>query len=133
MKVVLDTNIYISAAILGRVCEDVLETCKFGNIDVFISNDIIDELKDKLTNKFLWKDNQISAFLENILEFCIIVEINENVNFMENDPDDNRILECAVSAACDFIVSGDNHLVKLNSYKRIKILNPAIFLLTVKK
>ena len=133
MKVVLDTNIYISAAMLGRVCEDVLETCRFGNIDVFISNDIIDELKNKLTNKFLWKDNQIEAFLENILGFCIIVEVNENISFIEDDPDDDKILECAISADCDFIVSGDNHLARLKSYKSIKILRPADFLLTIKR
>lgn len=67
-----------------------------------------------------------------MLGFCIIVELNENISFIEDDYD-NKILECAVSADCNFIISGDNHLVRLKSYKRIKILKPADFLLTIKR
>ncbi|MFC2159963.1 PIN domain-containing protein [Actinomycetota bacterium] len=49
MRIVLDTNVFISAAILGRVCEEIVQTCRFSNLEVFISKDIISELKDKLS------------------------------------------------------------------------------------
>ena len=132
MKIVLDINVYISAAILGRVCEEIIQTCRFSDLKVFISKDIIDEIKNKLSHKFLWQDEQISLFLDSITEFCQIVEVEEKVNHIKNDPDDDRILECAISADCDFIISGDNHLLKLKSYEGIKILNPADFLLILR-
>jgi uncharacterized protein len=129
LRVVLDTNVYISAAILGRVCEEIVQTCRFSDLQVFISKDIIDEIGDKLSCKFLWQDDQVNVFLESIMEFCQIVKVNEKITYIEDDPDDDKILECAVSADCDFIISGDKHLLKLRSYREIKILNPADFLL----
>ncbi|MBC8387233.1 MAG: putative toxin-antitoxin system toxin component, PIN family [Actinobacteria bacterium] len=133
MKIVLDTNIYISAAVFGRLCEEVIQFCRFDKISVYISEDIIDEIENKLIVKFSWKENQIRVFLENILEFCKIVEVEERIVFIKEDPDDDKILECAVSAKCEYIVSGDKHLINLKSYKNIKILKPADFLFLIKK
>ena len=132
MKIVLDTNVYISAAILGRVCEEIIQICRFSDLGVFISKDIINEIKNKLSHKFLWQDDQINVFLESIMEFCEIVQVDEKISHIKDDPDDDRILECAVSADCDYIISGDKHLLKLRSYKEIKILNPADFLLILR-
>ena len=132
MRVVLDTNVYISAAILGRVCEEIIQTCRFSDLEVFISKDIINEIKNKLSHKFLWQDDQINVFLESIMEFCEIVQVDEKISHIKDDPDDDKILECAVSADCDYIISGDKHLLKLRSYKTIRILNPADFLLMLR-
>ncbi len=132
MRIVLDTNVYISAAILGRVCEEIIQTCRFSNLEVFITKDIIEELKDKLSKKFLWGKDQVKLFLESVLEFCNIIEIKEKIRFIKDDPDDDKILECAVSANCDFIISGDRHLLMLKSYKTIRVLSPADFLLLLK-
>ena len=128
----LDTNVYISAAILGRVCEEIIQTCRFSDLKVFISQDIIGELKDKMSKKFLWQDEQINMFLESILEFCEVVKPEEKIHYIKDDPDDDRILECAVMAKCNFIISGDKHLLKLKSYRSIKVLNPADFLLKIR-
>jgi uncharacterized protein len=132
LRIVLDTNVYISAAILGRVCEEIIQTCRFSNLEVFITKDIIEELKDKLSKKFLWGKDQVKLFLESVLEFCNIIEIKEKIRFIKDDPDDDKILECAVSANCDFIISGDRHLLMLKSYKTIRVLSPADFLLLLK-
>jgi len=132
LKVVLDTNVFISAAILGRVCEDVVQTCRFSNIEVFISKEIISEIKNKLLEKFQWNEEQVGIFLESILEFCNIEEVIEKISFIKDDPDDDKILETAVSGKCDFIISGDKHLLRLRTYEEIKILNPSDFLLLVK-
>ena len=132
MKVVLDTNVHISAAILGRVCEEIIQTCRFSDLEVLISKEIIGELSDRLSQKFLWQDEQIDVFLESITEFSEVIKVDEDINYIKDDPDDNKILECAVSANCDFIVSGDRHLLILKSYKGIKILSPADFLLLLR-
>ena len=132
MKIVLDTNVYISAAIIGRVCEEILKICRFREIEVFISADIIAEIEAKLKDKFLWDKKQISVFIENIMEFCTTVEPAEKVHYLKDDPDDDKVLECAVEADCNYIVSGDKHLIKLKSFKNIKILNPAEFLVLIR-
>lgn len=132
LRIVLDTNVYISAAILGRVCEEIIQTCRFSNLKVFISQDIIGELKEKLFQKFLWQDEQINVFLESILEFCEVVKADEEIHYIKDDPDDDKILECAVTSKCDFMVPGDKHILKLKSYKSIRILNPSDFLLMLR-
>jgi len=133
LRIVLDTNIFISAALLGRVCEEIIKFCRFGKVDVFISRDIIREIEDKLRSKFLWNNNQIRIFIDSILEFCHLIEVNEKIIFVKDDPDDDKILECAVTAKCDYIISGDRHLIKLGAYKNIKILRPADFLFLIRK
>jgi uncharacterized protein len=132
LQVVLDTNIYISAAIIGRVCEEILKIYRFRKIAVFISADIITELEAKLKDKFFWEQKQIKVFTESIMEFCNIVESTEIIHYLKDDPDDDKILECAVAADCSYIVSGDKHLIRLKSYKNIKILDPAEFLVLIK-
>jgi len=132
LRVVLNTNIYISAAIIGRVCEEILKICLFGSLEVFISKDIIIELETKLKDKFFWSEQQIGIFIENILGFCHMVEVSERIIYLKDDPDDDKILECAVASECSFIVSGDKHLIRLKSFKNIKILNPAEFLVLIR-
>lgn len=132
MKIVLDTNVYISAAILGRVCEEIIRLCRISKIETFISEDIINEIKDKLIKKFFWKANQVEILIFNLLEFAIIVSISEKIEFIKNDPEDNKILECAVSSNSNLIVSGDKHLINLKSYRDIKILKPSEFLILLK-
>ncbi len=132
MRIVLDTNIYISAAIIGRVCEEILKICRLSNLEVFTSKDIIIEIETKLKDKFFWNDWQIRLFIENILEFCHVIEISEKITYLEDDPDDDKILECAVVSKCIYIVSGDKHLVKLKSFRNIKILKPAEFLVLIR-
>ena len=132
MRIVLDTNIYISAAIIGRVCEEMLKICRFGSLEVFISKDIIIEIETKLKDKFFWNDQQIRIFIENILEFCHMVEVSEKILYLQDDHDDDKILECAVASKCAYIVSGDKHLARLKSFRNIKILNPADFLILIK-
>ena len=128
----LDTNIYISAAIIGRVCEEILKICRFSSLELFTSKDIIIEIETKLKDKFFWNDQQISSFIENILEFCNVIEVSEKITYLKDDPDDDKILECAVSSKCNYIISGDKHLIRLKSFRNIKILNPAEFLLLIR-
>ena len=132
MRVVLDTNIYISAAIIGRVCEEILRICRFGNLEACISKDIIIEIETKLKDKFFWNERQIRLFIENILEFCNIAKISEKIIYVKDDADDDKILECAVASRSAYIVSGDKHLIKLKSFRNIKILKPAEFLVLIR-
>ncbi|MDP3765803.1 MAG: putative toxin-antitoxin system toxin component, PIN family [Nanoarchaeota archaeon] len=63
-----------------------------------------------------------------LVEICIIIETEEKLEIVKEDPSDNIIMESAVEGKADFIVSGDQHLLKLKEYKGIKILTPREFL-----
>jgi len=132
LRIVLDTNIYISAAIIGRICEEILRICRFSNIEVYISKNIIIEIETKLKDKFFWNDKQIKLFIENILEFCNITETSEKLIFVKDDTDDDKILECAIASRCTYIVSGDKHLIKLKSFRNIRILKPSEFMILIR-
>lgn len=62
---------------------------------------------------------ELTKKLESI---AVFVEPKEKVEIIKEDPDDNKVLECALAAGADFIVSGDNHLLKLRAFKGIPIM-----------
>jgi predicted nucleic acid-binding protein len=72
------------------------------------------------------------VFKENILEFTNIIKTTNKISYIKDDADDDKILECAISAESDYIISGDKHLIKLKSFRNIKILKPADFLISIK-
>lgn len=131
MKITLDSNIYISATILGRVCEEVLNICRLSTdlIIVFSSIGIIGEIKNKLKNKFNWEDYKVSLFEKYLLDFVKLVYPDKVLKLIKDDPDDDKIIECAIYSGSNFIVSGDKHLLILKRYKEIKIIPPSEFLM----
>jgi len=71
--------------------------------------------------------------VEKIISISKIVEPLEKINIIKEDPDDNKILECAKSGKVDFIVSSDNHLLKLKEFENIKIITPTTFIDIINK
>jgi len=65
--------------------------------------------------------------IKKIISMSTIVQPSEKLNAVSDDPDDNKILECAIAGNVDCIISKDNHLLKLNKYRNIPILAPENF------
>ena len=83
--------------------------------------------------KVLKRDfDESSDFIEDqinlIKSYTEIIETTHHLDIVKEDPADNIIFECALYCNADFIVSGDNHLLKIKSYNNIKVLNPSDFL-----
>ena len=76
----------------------------------------------------LFRSEEIALALAQISSFAERVEPDSRVNAVPEDPTDNRILECAVAAKSDYLVTGDKHLLKLGHFGTVKILQPAEFL-----
>jgi putative PIN family toxin of toxin-antitoxin system len=132
VKVVLDTNVLISAIMFGGKSRDILEMGISGKIKIAISQDILKELAEVLIGKkFRTPIAFVQQTIHELSEIAELVIVTVRINAVENDPDDNRILECAVSAKADYIVSGDSHLLTLKHFKKIKILSPSDFLLKI--
>lgn len=133
-RIVLDTNVLISAILFGGPPRDVLKLVIGGTVGCSLSLAILDELRDVLQRpKFKFSSEQSFNVLEELHASCEIINPMVKINVITEDPDDNEILECAVEAKSTFIVSGDRHLLDLVEYRGIKILTPTAFIKTVKE
>jgi len=129
LKVVADTNVYLSAILFGGKPEKILQLGVDGKIQLFISPLIISELAEVLRKKFSWSSWQISQVELLLLEQTVVVTPARKLDIIKDDDADNRILECAPEAGADIIISGDKrHLLSLGEYAGKKIISPAEFL-----
>lgn len=132
--VVLDTNVLISAILFDGKPRAVLEKVRRGVIGCSLSPAILDELHNVLTRpKFGFSADAAFQVVEELQFTCNIVFPSTSLSVVHADPDDDRILECALEARADIIVSGDQHLLKLGRFKNIRIISPADFLVELEK
>lgn len=124
MRVVFYTNILIANALKDGFTRELLELAITGTIDLLTSEPIISELEEKLRIKFSWEEPRINQYLNSIREIALVIKSKEKIDFIKNDPDDNKILECAVAGKADLIVSADSDLIKLKNFQGIGIVHP---------
>jgi putative PIN family toxin of toxin-antitoxin system len=126
--VAADTNIYISALIFAGLPRQFLLAAEDARIHLFISEPIRQELLRILQTKFSWSNNQVNETLLQLESCTELVRPTETLDVIKEDPDDNRVLECAVAADARFIVSGDNDLLRLGQFRNIRIVKVADFM-----
>lgn len=130
-KVVLDTNVLISALGWKGHPREIFIQCLNKELDLIISPGQIEELLRVMEYpKFKFTKEQRETFISIILEIATIVETANQVNFIKEDPDDNLILETAIVGNVSYIISGDAHLLNLKTFVGIKIVTPNQFLET---
>ena len=129
-KAVFDTNVYISALGFGGIPEQLLElaTGPGRQFQLYTSHDILKEIMKVLgSDKFKFTKEEIADAISVIDDAADVVSPGIRLNIIKHKTD-NRILECAVKARVDYIVSGDKHLLGLKEYKGIRSITPAQFL-----
>ncbi len=132
-RIVLNTNVLISAILFGDPPRDVLKLVISGTVGCSLSLAILDELRNVLQRpKFKFSSEQSFNVMEELHSACDIINPMVKINVITEDPDDNKILECAVEAKSTFIVSGDRHLLDLVEFRGIKILTPTAYIKMVK-
>lgn len=127
-KIVIDTNIYISAIFWGGKPREIIELGRSGNIFIFSSSEIKMEIDEKLRLKFKLDAQETFHILLDFSTFTTPVKITKRIEAIKDDPDDDKFIECAMACGADYIVSGDKHLLKLKAYEGTKIINAAEFL-----
>ena len=129
-KIVLDTNILISALLFKGELSKIVDLWEKGKITPVISKETFEEFRDVLKYpKFsLTKDEVKTIVEEKILPFFEVIDISVNVNGICKDPGDDKFLSCAVSASADFIVTGDKDFCSLKRYKSTVIIKASDFL-----
>ena len=128
MRIVVDTNVIVSALIFGGLPRRVFEMVESGVCEVYYSAEIESEARRVLRDKFGWDEERLDRYLLELWNLGERVTPGRRVNAVKEDPDDNRILECALAAGAELIVSGDGHLLRLTAYEGIAIVTPREFL-----
>ena len=123
MRVVLDTNVLISA-LIGHGKPRRLLVYLFKERELVSSRQMLAELEDVLSrSKFGLTRSQIDEFLTILVKRFIISEIEEFPEVVAEDPDDNVVLATALAGGAEYIVTGDRHLLNLRDYRGIKIVS----------
>jgi putative PIN family toxin of toxin-antitoxin system len=125
VRVVLDTNVMVSALLFQGRLSKIVDLWKEGKIVPLLSRDTFNELKTVLEYpKFSLTAGEIKNIIEDeVLPFFEIVEEAGKIGRICRDAEDDKFIVCAVSGAADFIISGDNDLLDIGKYKSIKIIN----------
>ncbi len=125
MKVVFDTNVLISSTIFDKSeAQKLLFKLIQLEIPIFSSTQILEEYQNVLKRDFKYSDEETANITKKMLSFLTLVESNQKINLIEEDPDDNKIIECAVASNSDFIATYDPHLIKIKKYCEIRIITP---------
>ena len=131
MKIVLDTNVLVSAIIskLGQSARILHLISMVEEIELILSEPILEEFKDVLSRdevktRFDYSTSDIESFAKAINAISTIVEIKSNFKVIKEDPKDDIVLNMAYDGKAEYIVSGDHHLQNLKKFKGIKIVSP---------
>ncbi|MBW2663299.1 MAG: putative toxin-antitoxin system toxin component, PIN family [Deltaproteobacteria bacterium] len=128
-RIVIDTNIYISAIFWGGKPRSVVDLGRNGQVSIFTSLQIEKEINKKLKTKFGLSDEEVAQILFDFSTFTLPIKVSQKITVIDDEPDDDKFIECAVASRAGFIISGDKHLLNLKEYKGIKIMKAADFLL----
>ncbi len=130
MRVVLDTNVIISALLFTGRTSDLTPLWQAGEITPLVSREILDEYIQVLAYpKFHLTENEIRSLIEEeVLPYVQVVKPRKRLNVVRRDPSDDKFIECAVAGKSLVIVSGDKDLLSLETYRNISIMTPVQFL-----
>lgn len=130
VRVVLDTNIMVSALLFKGELSKIVDLWKRGKITPVVSRKTFHEFMRVLEYpKFSLTKIEIKTIIEQeVLPYFEVVEVPDEIEGVCKDPDDDKFLSCAISASAGFIVSGDKDLCDLRIYKSIKIIGALEFL-----
>ena len=134
MRIVLDTNVLISALLFGGNPREILDRVTRGEVMLCLSEPILTELGNVLQrSKFGFPHTIVNQIVTELSAISELVLPAEKIQEIKADEADNHVLGCAVEAHADYIVSGDSHLLELKKCRSIQVVSPQQFLSLHKK
>lgn len=130
MRAVLDTNVLISAVIATGVPHDVVVAGFEEEFEIVVSVATLVEFREtllKYPDRFNVDEETVQREVETVRYFAEFVDPNESIEAVADDPDDDKFIEAAVAANADYLVSGDQHLLTLESFRGVDIITPRTF------
>ncbi|PIW90762.1 MAG: putative toxin-antitoxin system toxin component, PIN family, partial [Nitrospirae bacterium CG_4_8_14_3_um_filter_44_28] len=126
MRVVLDSNVIIAAFASRGLCSEVFEVCLSGH-SIVTSEHILSEVKTNLIKKIRLPESIVKDIMEYLRDEAERVNPSELTDSPCRDKDDNIIIGTALSGNAEFIITGDEDLLVLKTYKGIDIITPREF------
>jgi len=129
VKVVLDTNVFVSGVFFSGPPYRILQAWRNGDLQIVLSLEILDEyyrIGEELSAQFPKVD--LNPILELITTKAELVEAERLDEDVCDDPDDDKFFACAITGGADLIISGDKHLLKMSGYQGIKVVRPRQFI-----
>lgn len=130
LRVVIDTNVLVSAIVYGGIPKQILSLVLDENLVGATTRVLMAELIDVLSKKFHFSPQKLADAESLIQDSFLILQPERTISLLDDD-DDNRVLEAAVAGMCGYIVTGDSDLLRLKEYKGIVIVTAAKFLKVV--
>jgi uncharacterized protein len=129
-RVVIDTNVVISAILFGGTPGALIPLWKNASIQPTLSKDIFGEyLRVLAYPKFELSENEIAYLLyQELLPYFEVIDVTSEKTYVPRDPSDDKFIYCAFKARAEMIISGDTHLLSLKKIGNIRIFTPAQFL-----
>jgi len=129
MKVVLDTNVFVSGVFFGGIPGQILQAWRDNLIRIVLSEDIVKEYVDVL-DRLVDRYPPVSSepILELLLSGTEIAAIKPLDKPVSADPDDDKFIACALSTGTEVIITGDKHLLEHNGYRDLIIVTPSEFI-----
>ncbi len=128
LKVVLDSNIYISAVLFGGKPGEVYLHGIRKSYDLFVSLLIVEEIEKCLLQKFYWSKRETINYTQQIKRTATVHEVKNQIYGVCRDPKDDHILSLAVETNANYIISGDKDLLSLIAFQDTKIINAESFI-----
>lgn len=128
LKVVLDTNVFISAIFFSGPPYRILQAWQSGKFEVAVSQEILDEYRrvgEILAHEHSKID--LNPILNFVIEHAKVYRPAKLKEPVCEDPDDDKFIACALASGCGIIISGDKHLLKVSGYQGIEVLKPRQF------
>ena len=123
-----DTNLYISALIWGGKPQQLLELALARKVRLFISDAIMDEVLEVLETKFNHSPKRLALEKEYIGKCTVRCVPKVRLDVVKDDPEDNKIVECAVHSRSEAIITNDNDLLRMKQYEGIDMIKVGAFL-----
>jgi uncharacterized protein len=126
LRVVFDTNVLFSGVGWGGKPEQCVQLVRSGQIQGLVCVEILEELAEKLSLKLQYNDEQIGVILGSLLTFFELIAIPGTMMGLQADPQDDKVLECAVIGSATHVVTGDRrHLLSLRQFRGVDVIAPA--------
>ena len=129
MKVVIDTNVFVSGVFFSGPPFQILQAWRDGKIQLVISPEILDEYRR--VGEILAEEHPAidpEPMLEFVVQNAVVFSAPPLPKRVCDNPDDDKFLDCALASGSNLVVSGDRHLLKVSGYQTIEVLKPRNFL-----